>query len=253
MALPSIERVGPADRVHASPDRGFLLRWVAAIALGVLLAGLLEYAFASSQVERRVLDSALQQQSVHAEHVQALYDADLDGPELRSALTAELDEVAEAHEIRRVTLFAADGTVVGSAGDEGLVDVEIEPETAAKVLASAASGSPEVEREQDEGERDQDGRYEFLLPIRTAQGVLVLEVDQHAGVLDDLLHDLKTRKALGLLASVLMAVPLSYLFGGRGLRRRQSSAERAAGTDALTGLAVSENVTLCRRPRRLAS
>ena len=41
-----------------------------------------------------------------------------------------------------------------------------------------ASGAPSVAVEAEEGEAGELGRYEFLLPVRTPAGTLVLEVDQ---------------------------------------------------------------------------
>ncbi|MDQ3106110.1 MAG: GGDEF domain-containing protein, partial [Actinomycetota bacterium] len=80
-------------------------------------------------------------------------------------------------------------------------------------------------------------RFEFLLPVRTADGVLVMEVDQRADIIEGVLGDLRIRKALGLLLVAAFTVPLSYLLGGRSLRRRQSKADQMADTDALTGVA----------------
>jgi diguanylate cyclase (GGDEF)-like protein len=64
----------------------------------------------------------------------------------------------------------------------------------------------------------------------------MLEIDQNAALVGDLLADLRLRKAIGMLAVALLAIPISYLVGGRSLHRRQRRAEHAADTDALTGI-----------------
>jgi diguanylate cyclase (GGDEF)-like protein len=73
--------------------------------------------------------------------------------------------------------------------------------------------------------------------MTTPQGVLAVKVEQRSGIIGQLLDDQRKRTTLGLLASILFAVPLSYLLGGRTLGRRQRAADRLAGTDALTGIA----------------
>jgi diguanylate cyclase (GGDEF)-like protein len=198
------------------------------------LAGLVEYAVGSRQLEHRVLQAALEQQTVHTGHLDELYSGDLDGDALEKALTRELDDVAGGYEVRYVELWKADGTSLGSAGQDLEAGLTLEPVPALKIASVAASQQPVAGRE---AASTDEGRFEFLLPLDTSHGALVLEVDQDAHVVDGLLGDLRQRKALGLLAFILFAIPLSYVLGGRGLQRRQRVAEHTADTDALTSLA----------------
>ena len=100
-----------------------------------------------------------------------------------------------------------------------------------------SSKRPLVRVEADEDEVGEEGRYEFLIPVRSPEGLLLLEVDQADTIINELLADLRLRKALALLAAVGVAVPLSYLLGGHTIYRRQRRAEMSADTDPLTGLA----------------
>jgi GGDEF domain-containing protein len=51
-----------------------------------------------------------------------------------------------------------------------------------------------------------------------------------------LVADQRQREVLGLLLAMLVAIPLSYMFGGRTLHRRHLTAQREADEDPLTGL-----------------
>lgn len=79
-------------------------------------------------------------------------------------------------------------------------------------------------------------RYEFLVPVSAPEGTLVLEIDQRAEMITGMVGDLGSNKLLGLLVAVLVATPLSYVFGGRSLQRRHLQAQRQADADPLTGL-----------------
>ncbi len=226
-------RAGSTHQDHRA-DWRFLTRWVTAIFMGMALAGLVEYSVASRQLENRVLQAALEQQTVHTAHLERLFARDLPTGTSKAELTAELAEISAGYEVRFVALWSADAALVGRAGqdiDEGRELSPVETST----IASVASTDQAVARRGAEA-RDQD-RFEFLLPVSTPDGPLVLEIDQHASVVDGLLGDLRQRKAYGLLAFILFAIPMSYLLGGRGLQRRQQAAEHTADTDALTGLA----------------
>ena len=196
-----------------------------------------EYAYASQQLEERILRESVQQQTAHVLEVEQILAAALSSLERQAALDAKLDEIAGDYEIRFVGLFDAEGRALGVSGQDIEAGQEVEALDPAKVRSVVSSQQPFAGIEEDEGESGQEGRYEFLLPVSSSDGPMVLEVDQHAGVVGALLADLRQRKALGLLASILCAIPLSYLLGGRNLQRRYHLAERMADTDALTGLA----------------
>ncbi len=80
-------------------------------------------------------------------------------------------------------------------------------------------------------------RYEFLVPVSAPEGTLILEIDQHADIITELIGDLGPHKILGLFTAILVAIPLSYVFGGRSLQRHQMRTQQQADGDPLTGLA----------------
>src|SRR3990170_2444955 len=96
-------RPSPVRRDRA--DWTFLSRWVAAIFVSMALAGLVEYAIGSRQLEDRVLRAAIEQQSVHTGHLEELYASDRHGDAFQAGLTIELEEIAAGYEVRYVELW----------------------------------------------------------------------------------------------------------------------------------------------------
>jgi diguanylate cyclase (GGDEF)-like protein len=225
-----------ADRSGAH----FLVRWVLAVAVAVTVAGLVEYEFSAQHLERSIVKESTAEYLAEVHGLEEVLAADL-APQVRQQqIKEELEHLVQTYGTQYVALFDAEGAVVGVAGEDGQ-ESEGGPEEDAvdprKVRSVASSEQPITGIEEEEGEAGEEGRYEFLLPVRVPGGTLVLEMDQNAEVVGDLLSDLRLAKATGLLIAVLLAVPLSYLLGGRALHRRQRHAERTADTDALTGLA----------------
>lgn len=234
---PSPAAVGRGGRRRDDRPHGwFLARWVVAVGLSMTLAGLIEYAFASQQLEQRTLAESVKRYSADITGLEQALAGDLDPGARRAAIRHELNDISGTYGTIQLALFDAEGATVGGAGesDDPGQEENVDPE---KLRSVVSSQRPLTGVEQEDGEAGQDGRYEFLLPVRSPRGVMVLEIDQDQRVIGELLADLRLRKALSLFIAVLLGVPLSYLLGGRALHRRQRQAERTADTDALTGLA----------------
>ncbi len=211
--------------------QSFLVRWTSAVAISVLAVGALEYAYASYQLEQRLVDQAADELMLDVgELEERVARADSASAEL-AVVGAELDDIAARDDTLHVAVFDAAGNLVLD-----LDSADAEAVSADRLAQVISSDSPLSQKEQDEGELSDENRYEFLLPLRTSQGVLVLEIDQRPELIAGLLADLRERKLLGLLLVVVCTVPLSYLLGGRSLRRRQHHADRLADTDPLTGI-----------------
>lgn len=228
--MPSTAVSGDRRAVRAWP---FVTRWVAAVALSMVAAGSIEYAIAVAQLEERSLAEAANGYQADLGGLTAVLSADLTPDARQAAIEHELEQVGRTYGTEYAALMAPDGRLLNTTG------LREAPEDKADAVRSVvSSGRPSWDKEHDEGEAGQERRYEFLLPVRTADGQdFVVEVDQRADVVGGLLADLRVRKIWGLLLGLLVAVPLSYLFGGRSLHRRQARAEHAADTDALTGIA----------------
>lgn len=235
---------GSADhgrlRGRVDPPAGrFLIRWVLAVTAAMSVGGGVEYAASARQIERRVVEESTAGYLAEVHGLEEVLAAELAPQARREQIGRELDRLLQTHETRYVALFDAEGTIVGVAGEDGQESAGGQEDTVdtRKVRSVALSQQPIAGIEEEEGEAGEEGRYEFLVPVRAPGETLVLEADQNAEVVGDLVSDLRLTKVGGLLIAILLSVPLSYLLGGRALRRRQVHAERTADTDALTGLA----------------
>lgn len=235
--MPDPRRTNPPDRRHPGSWSGkapFLVRWALAITAGMLLAGVVEYSIATRQLADRALQENARNYQAQVEVLQDVLAQDLAPQRREGAVEDELRRIGRGYGTLYAGLFDRSGQPFGSRATEATDPQDVDPDNLAAVVAS---GELSVQSEADEGEMGEVGRYEFLLPVTAPEGLLVLEIDQRADVVTDLVADLRSRKALGLLVAVLFAVPLSYLLGGRGLHRQQVLSKRAADTDPLTGLA----------------
>ncbi len=217
-------------RAERAPWR-FLVRWIAAVALSMIAAGLVEYSVAVHQLEQRSLEAALNGYTTEVAGLEEILFADLPPAERAEAIDHELEHISLTYGTAYVGLFDADGRSVGPVDRGSHIHL-------GAIREVISSGEPSAHEEgQEGGVGGQEHRFEFLLPVRSPDGLFVAEVDQHADIIEAILKDLRLRKVYGLLLGLALAVPMSYLLGGSALLRRQRRAERRADTDALTGLA----------------
>lgn len=224
-------------------DGRFALRWIAAVTAAVAVAGVAEYAYAAHQLQARVVEESARDFQMDARAVEETLVSGLTPPEQRDAIRLQLNGLLGRRGVAYVGLFAPDGSLIigtdpGSSADSNADEQEAEEEEGvdpALVEQVLTTQQPWWGEEHEDGEVEDD-RYEFLLPLRSATGPLVMEVDQRADIHKQLVADLRTRELLGLVLAMAVAVPLSYLIGGRSLRRQHRRTQRAADTDPLTGL-----------------
>ena len=209
-------------------QESFVIRWIVAgiVSLGVVSLG--EYAVASRQFEQRFLEHIAEEFGTHIAEMKIPATASRN--ETLLALERVVQDIAGQDEVLYVGVFDSEGqeVIATARGDE-----EIDPADLEDVVASQR---PVFAKEVDPGERQQSDRYEFILPVSTPTGVLAMKIDKRSGEIGQFLSDLRQREILGLVAVTLIAVPMSYLLGGRTLRRRHSEAHRLSSTDELTGI-----------------
>lgn len=167
-------------------------------------------------------------------NLETILAEDLGADGRQQAIEGELNHIKTSYGTEYVALFDATGRSLAVASAQTQTDHSVDTQALRTVISTRR---PLISAETDEGEAGEAGRYEFLLPVQSRDGVLVLEVDQSDTIINDLLTDLRRRKALTLVAALLIAIPLSYLLGGHTIYRRTRKAELAADTDALTGVA----------------
>lgn len=200
----------------------------------MLIGGVMEFALARQQVIDRALEESRQDYELLAAGLEDVL-ADTTGPAERSeAIAHQLSHVQRHNGTVYAGLFNADGRLLASSdskADRGAWE-EAGAEHVSEVLST---GMTTVKTETDRGGTGVT-RYEFLVPVSTADGLLVLVVDQEAEVISRLLREIGPNKLLGLLIAILVATPLSYVLGGRSLQRRHLRAQQQADADPLTGL-----------------
>lgn len=209
---------------------GFMARWVFAVAAALVLAGAGEYLLASHQMQDRVLAASAADYGLHAAKMEKV----LAQPESFSRDIQVLRELASITQLVQgteyVALLRADGSRVSQHGGP---HVGVPSATDVAEVARTGEATWGVDANVGDGEQN---RFEFLVPVASTQGTFVLEIDQRADVVEALVDDTLERQVIGVLLGVLLAVPLSYLLGGRTLQRQHANAREAAQTDALTGL-----------------
>ena len=210
--------------------RRFLLQWVASISLAIVAAAGVEYLVGARQVYQVTLDDATATYVQHAEQISYQVDG-VANPMRRLAMVyAELGRLESSTPgLVNVAVYDGGARLLSQRG--GRAD---HPPTAEQIAEVARTGEPIVDRHRDEVSQTQ--HYSFLLLIDSADGPMVLHLVQEARVMQALVTELAWAKLAGLGMMLAVAVPLSYLIGGRALQRRQLLAEEAAATDPLTGL-----------------
>lgn len=225
-----VKNTAPADR---GGRWAFVARWVAAVAVSILVAGVLEYALTSQQLKEHTLKEISNSYLAEVADLETHLAVDVGVDGRQQAIQTDLDHIKAFYGTEYVALFDATGRALAVAATQPQTHNSVDAQGLRTVISSQR---PLIGTEADEGERGEAGRYEFLLPVQSQDGVLVLEVDQRDTIINDLLAHLRWGKVLALLAVLLVAVPLSYLLGGHTIYRRTREAEVAADTDALTGV-----------------
>lgn len=221
-------------RSFSAPGLSFMVRWAFAVSAAMLVAGLIEYGVARQQILDRGLEDYRQTYEAVAAELEEILATDPDPAKREEAIAAEIHYLEHSKGTVYVGLFDAAGTLIarsdaqsgGGKSDHG---------DATRFSDVLSTGETTVETESEVG-GERVARYEFLVPVSVPEGTLVLEVDQRADMITGLVDDLGSNKLLGLLVAVLVAIPLSYVFGGRSLQRRHLQAQRQADADPLTGL-----------------
>lgn len=213
----------------------FLVRWVLAVLVAMLVAGIVEYGLAARQFTETSLDETTKDYQDQARELEAVLASEVEPGRRALAVRAELGRLTRSRGVVQVKLFDAAGRLVRGTELDAVDYESVDQNQLAQQVVS--TGRPLVADEADEGEAGGGARHMFFLPVRAPEGLLVLMVDQRTDAIRDLVADMRVRKMLELLVAVLLALPLSYVLGGRSLHRQQVRAEREADSDALTGLA----------------
>jgi len=216
----------------------FVLRWIFAVSVSLTLVSMVQYAVASRELEKSVLGHTTRDFEARidqlAEELQTVGT-----PRERSQVLAEaIHDVSTSEDgVLYVGVFDADGIEIVST-DPGLETI-----SASDLRYVIAGQHARAREDSDAAARGKGRRFVFLIPVHSPDGPLVVQIEQSIHIMNLVLSQERRQQLLGLLGSILVAVPLSYLLGGKALRRRDNEARQLAGRDELTGI-------LGRRPFR---
>ena len=211
-----------------------MVRWVFAVSAAMLVAGLIEYGVARQHIIDRGLEDSRRNYEALAGRLEQALAADTDPLQREQAVAAEVRHLQHSQGTVYVGLFDSAGTLIARGGEvDGGASDHADASRFSEVLST---GKTTVETEAEIGGKGIT-RYEFLVPVSAPGGKLVLEIDQRADIVTELIGDLGPHKILGLFTAILVAIPLSYVFGGRSLQRHQLRTQQQADGDPLTGLA----------------
>ncbi|HSH58298.1 MAG TPA: EAL domain-containing protein [Acidimicrobiales bacterium] len=182
----------------------------------------------AAALRRILIDEGLKRHEAEARLIERTFREATDASAARREVGAILAQVQNRPDVANAFVVDSTGTVIvaGDPDEEGKLHYTPAIEA---VLRSAKSRFISEEG---------GGRpFEYLTPVELPTGRVVLEVEEMPLLLEQELAALR-RSSLGALgASLLIALPLLWLLGGRSLAGRYQSAEERSSRDGLTGLA----------------
>jgi diguanylate cyclase (GGDEF)-like protein len=231
--------MGARRLLHNPFSKGSTRSFEARLALtfGLVLAavGAAQYTVASRDISARIIKEHVARTSVAADSVRhALESANVD-EEPFAEITEVLYSLAEYPGTEHVLLYD-DGGIVAAASEPAEFEVGNSHEHVG-IARVVATGKDYVEHPSgDEEEGDYKGQVSYLSPVYLPGGTFVLEIMQNERVLSNQISDPRERTLAVLVLSILLAVPLTYLLGGRTLSARHRTALEDSKIDSLTGL-----------------
>jgi hypothetical protein len=217
--------------VAVARRQSFVLRWVFALTVSLTLPkkcafelaggdGVLDHATRDFDTQIDQLDKALQAAGAPQEQLRVLTEA--------------VGDIATQEEgVRYVGVFDADGIEV-RATDPGRESV-----TASDLQYVIGVQHTRAREDQDATEQAQERRFVFLRPARSPEGLLIVKIEQSSHVIELVMAQQRRQQLLGLLGSIVFAVPMSYLLGGRTLRRRHQERTSLPGLRSVKSVAVA--------------
>ncbi len=214
--------------------KSFEARLALTFVLVLVAVGAIQYTFNSRDISARIVEVNIARNAVAADNLlHALETANAD-EEPFAEITELLYALAQNPGTEHVLLYDENGAVA-AASDPAEFD-EARGHKHIGITKVLATGANFVEHQEGGGRRAYQGQVSYFSPVALPGGTFVLEIALTQKVLSNQISDLRKR-TLGLLAlSVLLAIPLSYLLGGRTLSARHRTALEDSKRDSLTGL-----------------
>ncbi len=209
--------------------RGFVARLFVSTSLVLVSVGLVLQVTQSAALRRILIHEGLKRHEAEARLIERTFREAGDARSARREVGAVLGQVQNRPNVVNARVIDSTGTVLvaGHPGDEG------EPhDFTPAVEAVFRSGKSRFHSQGDGG-----GLFEYLTPVELPTGRVVLEVEELPTLLEQELAALRRSSFQALGVSLLIALPLLWLVGGRSLAVRYQSAEERSSRDSLTNLA----------------
>ncbi|MBA3350803.1 MAG: bifunctional diguanylate cyclase/phosphodiesterase [Actinobacteria bacterium] len=214
--------------------RSFEARLALTFILVLGVVGAIQYSVASREISARIVDEGIARNSVAADNLlHALETANADEDPF-GEITELLFALAQYPGTDHTVLFNENGEVAAASDPQEFMEaMGKSPFGVTQVLNT---GKDYVYYPTGKENVGRIPKVSYFSPVILHGGAFVLQTAQTELVLSRQIRDLRNR-TLGLLAlGVLLAIPLSYLFGGRTLSARHQTALENSKRDSLTGL-----------------
>ncbi|MDP8976945.1 MAG: EAL domain-containing protein [Actinomycetota bacterium] len=195
--------------------------------LVLILVGVVLQVSQAAALRRILIDEGLKRHEAEARLIERTFRDATDARAARRDVGAVLAQVQNRPDVANAYVVDSTGTVLvaGDPNDEGKPHytpaIEAVLRSAKSRFVSDGGGRP----------------FEYLTPVELPTGRVVLEVEEIPLLLEQELAALRRSSFGALGASLLIAIPLMWLLGGRSLAGRYQSAEERSSRDGLTGLA----------------
>ncbi len=227
---PERPRRGMRARLTRSSTFGFSVRLSLAIAATFVLLGTAGYVMVGDQLQRRLVATYA---GDHRADAQSFADAELRAPDSFAAhrrIGVLLAAIAQRPGVTEATLIGPDN-IVEAAGEPTAVG---DRDADAQIDAALRRGRSYVGHDADPDADTRD--FEFVIPVRLADGRHAFQVTRNHELLDGQLRDVRRTAMLLVVVGMFGAALVFYLVGGRSLVRSHRIALRRASRDGLTDL-----------------
>lgn len=213
--------------------RSFEARLALTFALVLVVVGAIQYAVASREISARIVEEGVARNSIAADNVVHALEAAYGDEEPLAEITEVLYSMAHYPGTDHVLLFNENGAVAAASDPNPFAEERSHtPFGVARVLET---GTGYIDYTPNAQGRDAK-TISYFTPVRLPGGLFVLEVAQTELLLSRQITDLRYRTLELLVLGLLLAIPLSYVFGGRTLSARHRTALEDSKNDSLTGL-----------------
>ncbi|MDP8992961.1 MAG: EAL domain-containing protein [Actinomycetota bacterium] len=216
-------RVLPRDRRWR-----FVARLLASTLVVLVALGLALHLVQSAALRRILVRDGLERHRADARLIDRTFRS-AGGQEARREVSKILAHIQNRPGVRGAYVIDSEGSVL-VAGD---TEEEGKHAFAPALEAVFQDGRPRFEAVQEDGVR----LFGYLTPVELPTGRVVLEVEETAVLLEEQLAVLRRSSLQAVGLSLMIALPLLWLVGGRSLADRYRSAEERSLRDSLTNLA----------------